>query len=302
MQNKGDEFMLLSAINPVAIDIGPIHVHWYGLILGMATVFGLLLALWEAKRIKMDPDIIMDLAIYAVPAAIVGARAYYVFFQWDYYSQNPSEIIAIWHGGLAIHGALIGSVAAGYVFARIKGISFFKLADITAPSILLGQAIGRWGNFMNQEAHGGPVDLEFLQSMRLPQFIIDQMNINGVYYHPTFLYESTWNIIGVILLLWLRSKNPLRGIVFFSYLTWYSIGRFFIEGLRTDSLAFTGPDWAVSLLSLLWSPMQLFFEPGVMVYGNIRIAQLIGLFLIILSLSAIAYIKYGPKDPVRYNE
>lgn len=175
MQNKGDEFMLLSAINPVAIDIGPIHVHWYGLILGMATVFGLLLALWEAKRIKMDPDIIMDLAIYAVPAAIVGARAYYVFFQWDYYSQNPSEIIAIWHGGLAIHGALIGSVAAGYVFARIKGISFFKLADITAPSILLGQAIGRWGNFMNQEAHGGPVDLEFLQSMRLPQFIIDQI-------------------------------------------------------------------------------------------------------------------------------
>lgn len=294
--------MLLSAIDPVAFDFGPLHVHWYGLILGMATVFGLILALWEAKRAKVDPDLIMDLAIYAVPAALVGARAYYVFFQWDYYSQNPSEIIAIWHGGLAIHGALIGSVVAGYVFARIKRISFFKLADIVAPSILLGQAIGRWGNFMNQEAHGGPVSLEFLQSMNLPQFIIDQMNINGVYYHPTFLYESIWNIIGVILLLWLRSRNPLRGIVFFSYLTWYSIGRFFIEGLRTDSLAFTGPDWAVSLLSFLWSPMKVFFEPGVMAYGNIRIAQLIGIFLIILSLSAIAYIKYGPKRPARYND
>jgi len=293
--------MLLSAIDPVAFDFGPLHVHWYGLILGMATVFGLILALWRAKRINVDPDIIMDLTIYAVPAALVGARAYYVFFQWDYYSQNPSEIIAIWHGGLAIHGALIGSVAAGYVFARVKGISFFKLADIAAPSILLGQAIGRWGNFMNQEAHGGPVDLEFLQSMNLPQFIIDQMNIQGVYYHPTFLYESIWNIIGVILLLWLSSKKPLRGIVFFSYLTWYSIGRFFIEGLRTDSLAFTGPDWAVSLLSFLWSPMKLFFEPGIMAYGNIRIAQLIGLFLIILSLSAIAYIKFGPKRPVRYD-
>lgn len=191
--------MFTLAIDPIAFQLGPLKVHWYGIILGSAAIFGLLLALWESKRIGFNADLLMDLLIYAVPAAIIGARAYYVLFQWDYYSEHPEDIIAIWKGGLAIHGALIGSILTGYIFARVKNISFLKLADLVAPSILLGQAIGRWGNFMNQEAHGGPVSLEFLQNLHLPQFIIDQMNIGGVYYHPTFLYESIWNIIGVIL-------------------------------------------------------------------------------------------------------
>ncbi len=292
--------MLIGAIDPVAFHLGFLKVHWYGIILGSAAVFGLILALIEARRINFDSEILMDLLLYAVPLAIIGARAYYVLFQWKYYAANPIEIIAIWHGGLAIHGALIGSILAGFIFAKSKGISFLKLADLAAPSILLGQAIGRWGNFMNQEAHGGPVDLAFLQNMHLPAFIVNQMNIVGIYYHPTFLYESIWNIIGVIILLWFRRGNPVKGLVFFNYLIWYSIGRFFIEGLRTDSLAFDGPQWLASLMDILWLPMKPFFEPGAMAYGNVRIAQLIGLVIILLSLFFIWRRKTSMYYPSRY--
>jgi len=292
--------MFIGAIDPVAFQIGVLKVHWYGIILGSAAVFGLILVLFEAKRIGFDSDILMDLLFYAVPSAIIGARAYYVLFQWKYYAANPIEIIAIWHGGLAIHGALIGSILAGIIFAKVKDISFWKLADIAAPSILLGQAIGRWGNFMNQEAHGGPVSLEFLQNLQLPNFIINQMYIDGVYYHPTFLYESIWNIIGVLLLIGLRRRNPVQGIVFFNYLIWYSIGRFFIEGLRTDSLAFYGPEWLASFMRLLWFPMDVFFDAGAMAYGNIRIAQLIGIMIILLSLIIIWRRRTGMYFPKRY--
>lgn len=288
--------MYFGVIDPVAFQLGALQIHWYGIILGSAAILGLILALIESRRIGFNSDILMDLLIYAVPSAIIGARAYYVLFQWEYYSANPAEIIAIWHGGLAIHGALIGSVLAGYLFSKVRGVSFLKLADIAAPSILLGQAVGRWGNFINQEAHGGPVTLEFLQNLHLPQFIIEQMNIGGIYYHPTFLYESIWNIAGVILLIWLRKKNPIQGIVFFSYLIWYSLGRFYIEGLRTDSLAFDGPNWLAGMVRAVWAPMNLLFDPGTMAYGNIRIAQLIGIFIILLSLLMIGYLKmYGYK-------
>lgn len=294
--------MVLAAIDKVAFYIGSLPVHWYGVIIGTGAILGLLLAIYEAKRIGMNSDVILDLVIYAAPTAIIGARLYYVFFKWDFYSKNPMEIIAIWHGGLAIHGALIGAVIAGLIYARVKGISFFKLADIVAPSILLGQAIGRWGNFINQEAHGGPVSLDFLQNMHLPQFIIDQMYINGVYYHPTFLYESIWDIVGVLILVLYRRRNPMRGLVFINYFIWYSIGRFFIEGLRTDSLAFTGPDWLASFMHILWAPMSIFFEPGKMDYGNIRIAQFIGVVIIAIALIIIGYKKYGPNYPAKYNE
>lgn len=296
MIGKEDETMYFGVIDPVAFQLGALQIHWYGIILGSAAILGLILALIESRRIGFNSDILMDLLIYAVPSAIIGARAYYVLFQWEYYSANPAEIIAIWHGGLAIHGALIGSVLAGYIFSRVRRISFLKLADLAAPSILLGQAVGRWGNFINQEAHGGPVTLEFLQNLHLPTFIIEQMNIGGIYYHPTFLYESIWNMVGVILLIWLRRKNQIQGIVFFSYLIWYSLGRFYIEGLRTDSLAFDGPNWLAGIVQGIWAPMNLIFDPGAMAYGNIRIAQLIGVFIILLSLLMIGYLKmYGYK-------
>ncbi|MED4973208.1 prolipoprotein diacylglyceryl transferase, partial [Geobacillus thermoleovorans] len=173
-------------------------------------------------------------------------------------SKHLSEIPKVWQGGLAIHGGLIGAVATGAVFARARGLSFWKLADIAAPSIILGQAIGRWGNFMNQEAHGGPVSRQFLENLHLPDWIINQMYIDGRYWHPTFLYESLWNLAGFCLLLWLRRVNLRRGELFLSYLIWYSVGRFWIEGMRTDSL---------------------------MLAGSLRAAQVVSVTLIVLSIA-----------------
>lgn len=234
----------------------------------------------------------MDLAIWVIPAAVIGARLYYVLFQWDYYALNPASIFAIWEGGLAIHGGLIGALIAGYIFLRIKKQSFFLLADIIAPSIILGQALGRWGNFINQEAYGSEVSRSFLQGLYLPDWLIEQMHIQGTYYHPTFLYESLWNLLGFGVLLLLRFAPVRRGEIFFSYLIWYSLGRFFIEGLRMDSLAFNGPDWLEHFLTIIWSPMTLLFEPGVLEGGNIRIAQLMSLCLILLSISCILWRRF----------
>lgn len=251
--------MLLGSVpqlDRVAVQLGPFPIYWYGVIIGTAVLLGLWLATREGERLGIPKDTFIDLVLIAVPIAIVCARAYYVIFEWDYYSQNPSQIINIRQGGLAIHGGLIGAVLTGIVFAKVRGLSFWKLADIAAPSILLGQAIGRWGNFMNQEAHGGEVTRQFLENLHLPQFIVNQMYIDGVYYHPTFLYESLWNFAGVILLLFLRKANLRRGELFFTYLTWYSIGRFFVEGLRTDSL----------------------------MLGPLRIAQVVSIVLILVSI------------------
>jgi phosphatidylglycerol:prolipoprotein diacylglycerol transferase len=233
---------MLANIQPldrVFLELGPITIYWYGVIIGTGVLLGLFLAMRESERCGLPKETFVDLVLLAVPIAILCARAYYVIFQWDYYSKHPAEIPQIWQGGLAIHGGLIGAIITGIVFARVRKLSFWKLADIAAPSIILGQAIGRWGNFMNQEAHGGPVTREFLESLRLPEFIINQMYINGTYYHPTFLYESLWNVTGFLMLLLLRKINLRRGELFLSYIIWYSIGRFFIEGMRTDSLMLT---------------------------------------------------------------
>lgn len=264
----------IERLNPVALSLGPIiRIHWYGLILGTAVMIGLWLAIREGKKHGLHSDLFLDLVLFAVPAAIIGARLYYVIFEWGYYSQHPAKIIAVWEGGLAIHGALIGAILTAWWFSKKRNISFWKLADIAAPSIIMGQVIGRWGNFMNQEAHGGVVSREFLESLRLPEFIINQMYIYnsmpgeglvaGYYFHhPTFLYESLWNLLGFALLIGLRRVNLRRGELFFTYFIWYSIGRFFVEGLRTDSLMLT---------------------------DTLRIAQVISIALIILAITAIIY-------------
>jgi phosphatidylglycerol:prolipoprotein diacylglycerol transferase len=252
----------IKPLNPIAIDLGPLQVHWYGIIIGVGILLGLLLAMRESERRGLEKETFLDLILYAVPIAILSARIYYVIFQWDYYSQYPGDIIKIWNGGIAIHGALIGSVITAVVFAKKRGLSFWKLADIAAPSILLGQAIGRWGNFMNQEAHGGEVSRSFLEGLYLPDWVINQMYINGTYYHPTFLYESLWNFTGVMVLLFLRKVNLRRGELFLSYVIWYSIGRFFVEGLRTDSLMLT---------------------------DTLRIAQVISIVLILLAIGLIVF-------------
>ncbi|WP_018921937.1 prolipoprotein diacylglyceryl transferase [Salsuginibacillus kocurii] len=244
-------FLSTQPLDPVVVELGPLTIYWYGLIIGLGALIGYFLASKETKRRGLPADLFADLLIIALPAGIIGARIYYVIFRWETYSQNPGAIFAIWEGGLAIHGGLIGAAIAVFVFAKVKGHSFWQIMDIAAPSILLAQAIGRWGNFMNQEAHGGPVSREFLEGLFLPEFIINQMYINGTYYHPTFLYESIWSLIGVAVLLYLRRVNLRQGELFLSYLIWYSIGRFFIEGMRTDSLMIADLLRTAQVVSLL---------------------------------------------------
>ncbi|MGM9987739.1 MAG: prolipoprotein diacylglyceryl transferase [Bacillaceae bacterium] len=237
---------MLASIQPldrVALSFGPFTIYWYGLIIGIGLLLGLYLAIREGNRRGLPKDTFVDLILFAAPIAIICARIYYVLFNFNHYKDNPADMFKIWEGGIAIHGALIGAFVTGIVYAKVRNLSFWKLADIAAPSLLLGQAIGRWGNFMNQEAHGDEVTRSFLENtLHLPDFIVNQMYINGTYYHPTFLYESIWNLIGVIILLSLRRVNVRRGEIFLTYLAWYSFGRFFIEGLRTDSLMIAGTD------------------------------------------------------------
>lgn len=222
----------------VAFSVFGLEIRWYGLLIALAVLIGTVLALKEAKRKGVKEETLIDMLLFAVPAAIIGARAYYVTFTWDYYSKNPSQILNIRGGGLAIHGVIIAGALVAIIFAKVRKESFWNLADIVAPSLILGQAIGRWGNFANQEAHGGPTDL--------PWGII----VDGVKVHPTFLYESIWNLIVFAFLLWYRRKKAtVEGEIFILYLMLYSVGRFFIEGMRTDSLML-GPFRVAQLISL----------------------------------------------------
>jgi phosphatidylglycerol:prolipoprotein diacylglycerol transferase len=291
-------------LNPVAFSLGPIPVHWYGIILGTAALVGLMLAIQEGKRFGIPPEFFMDLLLIGVPSAIIGARIYYVAFKWDAYKNNLWEVFAIWHGGIAIYGALIGAIIGAVIFVRRRGYDFWRIADICAPSLIAGQLIGRWGNFVNQEAHGGPVVESFLRdTLHLPNFIIDNMYIQGEFYHPTFLYESLWNLVGLLLLFVLRRQKFLRaGELFFSYFIWYSIGRFFIEGIRTDSLAFTAPEWFKSMIDALWLPMTVVFEPGNMDYGNVRISQLLAILIIIAAIVLIVVRRRRGLSNERYSD
>ncbi|MFC5700664.1 prolipoprotein diacylglyceryl transferase [Cohnella faecalis] len=291
-------------LNPIAFSIGSLPVHWYGIILGSAALVGLLLAIQEGKRFGIVPDFFLDLLLYGVPSAIIGARLYYVLFKWNYYSKHPGEIIQIWNGGIAIYGALLGALICGIIYIRKKGYSVWRIIDVCAPSLLAGQMIGRWGNFVNQEAYGGPVEESFLRDkLHLPDFIVDQMNITGVYHHPTFLYESLWSLVGLALLFIVRRQRFLKaGELFLGYFIWYSIGRFYIEGLRTDSLAFEGPAWLASLVDGLWSPMKVVFDEGFLdpAYGNVRSSQLMAIFIIVVGIALIVIRRRTGQASERY--
>lgn len=235
----GDIFSpIMAALNPIAMRLGPISVHWYGVIIATGVVIAVMLAVREGQRRGVKPDDIYDMILWALPAALIAARTYYVVFEWPYYAKHPGEIIAIWDGGIAIYGSLIGAGLVVFFFCRARFIPVWLMLDIAAPTVILGQAIGRWGNFMNQEAFGRITSLAFLQGLHLPGWIINQMLINGAYRQPTFLYESTWDLLGFIVLMSLRHVPGLfkQGEVFLGYVMWYALGRFFIEGMRTDSL------------------------------------------------------------------
>ncbi|MFW5995790.1 MAG: prolipoprotein diacylglyceryl transferase [Halanaerobiaceae bacterium] len=222
-------------IDRVAFEVAGIEIYWYGIIITTAILVGFFLSARESKRQGIDPEFFLDFVLYGLPAAIFGARLYFVIFQWEYYGANPSEIPAIWKGGLAIHGGILGGLAVLLILCRRRKVSFWRAVDILAPSLVVGQAIGRWGNFINREAFGGPVSREYIS--RFPEFIQKQMYIGGAYRHPAFLYESVWNLFIFAVLLYFRRRDYIyRGDVFFLYLGGYSLGRFFIEGIRTDNL------------------------------------------------------------------
>ena len=221
----------------VAIDLGFLKIYWYSITMFLGVLVGIIVAYIEIKRKKIDTTKFENMAFYAILSGFIGARIYYCLFNLDYYLANPLEIIMIWHGGLAIHGGIIGAVVAMYLYCKKHELSIVEMLDICAPALIIGQVIGRWGNFFNSEAHGGIVTRSFLESLHLPNFIINGMYINGNYYHPTFLYESLLNLICFIILMALRRNKKIRlGIITGIYLMWYAIVRFFIESLRTDAL------------------------------------------------------------------
>lgn len=235
-------------INPIAIKFGGGGIHWYGIIIAVGIVLAVLYCSHLAKKEGENPELISDLVLWALPVSVIFARTYYVLFSWDSYKDNLWDIFKIYEGGIAIYGAIIGAVLTALVFFKVKKLSILKMFDICCLGLLIGQIIGRWGNFVNAEAFGGACDAFW------------RMSINGAAgVHPTFLYESLWNLLGFIILSLFHKKRPFYGFTFFSYITYYGIGRFFIEGLRTDSLYL----------------------------GNIRVSQVVALICVIFGIASI---------------
>lgn len=242
---------MIAQIDRVAFNLLGIPIYWYALII----VSGIIIAMWlssrEVVRVGLKSEDITDFMLWGLPLSIIGARLYYILFDLPQYIADPIQIFNIRSGGLAIYGGLIAGAITLYFFTKYHFISMWTFLDSAAPSVLLAQAIGRWGNFMNHEAYGPVTTRIFLENLHIPRFIIDNMYIEGFYRQPTFLYESVWSLIGFILLLFLRNKKHLlkKGEVLLVYVMWYSFGRFFIEGLRTDSLYFLGVIRISQLLS-----------------------------------------------------
>lgn len=269
--NLGWEFNL-----PTGFYIGSFEIRFYGLIIAIGLLSGALLAYHEAKRTGQKVDDYIDYTFFAVIGALLCARIYYVAFEWDYYSQHPKEIIDIRGGGIAIYGAVIGGAIALFIFSKVKKLKFFKMADTIIPGLLIGQIIGRWGNFFNREAFGGFTDNLLAMQLPLKDVAADTVNssmmvmVDGVQYvqvHPTFLYESVLNLIVLALILVFRDKKKFYGETLCRYFIGYGIVRFFVEGLRTDQLQF-GNGLAVSqILSIVLVVIGL----GVTIYMHIRL-------------------------------
>ncbi len=247
-------------MNRTLIKLGPISIYWYSVMIALGFLAAMIVCLTEVKRKKLDIEKYSNMVFYAVLFGILGARIYYVLFNLDYYLKMPSEILKVWHGGLAIHGGIIAGILVAYFYTKKYKMNFLKTLDISVVGVIIAQAIGRWGNFFNQEAFGKLTTKAALIKQKIPNFIIDGMYIDGAYYQPTFLYESVWNLIGFIIMLFLRRTKKLKvGYLTGFYLIWYSIGRGFIEYFRSDSL----------------------------MLGNIKVAQLISLSLIVIGIIVI---------------
>jgi len=225
-------------MDPYFIDFGLFQISWYSIFILFGLFVGGTLLIWEARRFNINEEFLSNLIFWTVITAIIGARIYYVAFNWDYYGSNMTDILRIWEGGLAIHGALLFGFIFILLYTAKYKVKLVRILDIAVPGLIIGQAIGRWGNFFNQEAFGGEVTRSFLEGLHIPEFVIEGMNIGGIYYHPTFFYESLWCLLGFVVLMIIRKfyKYLKNGQLTGLYFMWYSLGRFFIEALRTDSL------------------------------------------------------------------
>ena len=253
-------------MNPIAFSFGFVEIRWYAVLILTGFLIGIYLITREAKRQNMNINMILDLCFYLVIVSIIGARIYYVIFEFDQYKDNLIEIFKIWNGGLAIHGGIISGIVFTYFYTKKRNINILKITDIMVPSLALGQSIGRWGNFFNSEAYGSITTLKTLKKLHIPQFIIDGMHIkvHGVYhyFHPTFLYESLWCLICFVILMIIRRNKKIKiGQITGTYFILYGVERFFIESLRQDSLMFL----------------------------NLKVAQLISIIMLLLGIILIIY-------------
>lgn len=265
-------------MDKIALDLGFIQIYWYSIFIFLGIFFASLVIMIESKKQKINQDFIVNLIFYSVIFGLIGARLYFVLFNLNEYSSNPIEILEVWNGGLAIHGGIIFGLATVILYCRKYKVKIVKILDIAALGFILGQAIGRWGNFFNQEIYGGITTLSHLKDLGIPQFIIDNMYIDGDYRIPLFLYESIWSFTGFIALLIVKKYKYLKsGQLTGVYLIWYSIGRFVLEGLRDKKYS-------------------------LMIGSNIRIAQIVSLVLIVVGILFIILCRRGPKFDNLYGE
>ncbi|MDE2058639.1 MAG: prolipoprotein diacylglyceryl transferase [candidate division NC10 bacterium] len=253
---------MFASPGPFVLQIGPLAIRWYGLLFATAVLLGTWLAQREAIRRGEDSEQLLNVIVFGVMTGLIGARLYYVLFNWGYYGSRPLKILAVWEGGLAIHGGLLAGGLTAVIYAVRKKLPVLTYLDIMAPSAPLGQAIGRWGNFFNQEAFGIPTDLPwklYIEPAHRPPDLAAYE-----YFHPTFLYESLWNflVFGILYFLLRRRLQRIPGALTLCYLGLYSVGRFFVEGLRIDSL----------------------------MLGPLRAAQVMSLILIVLSVAGLAWL------------
>lgn len=261
--------------NTYVFEIGGYGIRWYSFLILVGVLLSLIMFLREGKKFGLSKDFLFNLFFWVIVIGFIGARIYYVAFNFHLYKDDPISMFKIWEGGLAIHGGLIAGAITMIVYCKKYNVSFFRITDMAVPCLILAQAIGRWGNFFNGEAHGAATSLEHLQSMHLPQFIIDGMNINGFYYEPTFLYESVLCLFGFIVLMILRRLKYIKvGTLTSVYLMYYSVIRFFIEGMRTDSL------WL----------------------GGLRVAQIVSVVLFLFGLVNLMLISRRGRFEDLYNE
>ena len=249
----------------VFFSLGPITIYWYSVLIITAIIIGIYFSSRVADKNGITKEYLTDLIFYLIPIGIIGARIYYVIFNFSIFKNNLLDIFKIWEGGLAIYGAVIASIIFIVVYSKKKKKDLLLTIDTLVPYLILGQAIGRWGNYINKEAYGTITTFSKLMSLKVPSFIIKGMYIDGHYYIPTFYFESIWCLIGFIMLLIIRRKDKFKhkGLLLFIYFIWYGIGRFFIEGLRTDSLYL----------------------------GSFRVSQIVSIILILMGVIGIIYMR-----------